>query len=66
MICQLGPPTFFVIFTSVENKWIDLLKTFHELKKFHNTNKKDIKFDDKNISELIKGYPITCAQYYDH
>jgi hypothetical protein len=31
MIQQLGPPTFFVTFTSVESKWIPLLKCLYDL-----------------------------------
>jgi hypothetical protein len=31
MIRQLGPPTFFVTFTSVENKWLPLLKCLYDL-----------------------------------
>jgi hypothetical protein len=33
MIPQLGSPTFFVIFTNAESKWIDLLKALHEPKR---------------------------------
>jgi len=31
MIRQLGPPTFFVTFTSVESKWLPLLKCLYDL-----------------------------------
>jgi hypothetical protein len=31
MIQQLGPPTFFVTFTSVESKWLPLLKCLYDL-----------------------------------
>jgi hypothetical protein len=31
MIQQLGPPTFFVIFTTAESKWLPLLKCLYDL-----------------------------------
>jgi hypothetical protein len=31
MIRQLGPPTFFVTFNSVESKWLLLLKCLYDL-----------------------------------
>ncbi len=66
MIRQLGPSTFFVIFTSGESKQIDLKKTFHELKKFHYKDIKDNKFEDEDIFKLVRGDHVTCARYYNH
>ncbi len=67
MIWQLGPPTFFVTFTSVESKWVLLLKCLYDL------NSKKLRFnipfdklEPKHVIDLIHCDPITCAQYYDH
>jgi len=42
MICQLGPPTFFVTFISVESKWTTLMSTLHML--------------NKNLMEILKKF----------
>jgi hypothetical protein len=34
MICQLQSPSCFITLKSVERKWVDLLKTFHDLRNF--------------------------------
>jgi hypothetical protein len=61
MIHQLGPPTFFFTFINAKIKWTDLLKTLHELKNYHNKDIKDIKIEDEDICELVRGDVITCA-----
>ncbi len=60
-IHQLGPVTFFVTFTSAKSKWINLVETLHELKYFHNISSPNIQHEYKNIYELFRGDPITCA-----
>ncbi len=67
MIRQLGPSTFFITFTSVEIKWLPLLKCLYDL----NSKKLGFnilfdKLEPKHVANLIKCDPITCAQYYDH
>ncbi len=67
MIRQLGPSTFFVIFTFVKRLWDLLIKTLHTLhaSRLNLQNKiKDLQF--VHIAELIWIDPITCAIYYDH
>jgi hypothetical protein len=64
---QLGLPTFFVTFTSVESKWISLLKCLYDL----NSKKLglNIPFDKlkpKHVADFISCDPITCARYYDN
>jgi hypothetical protein len=66
MICQFAPPRLFVIFTSVESKWIYLVETFRELNNFHDINNTNIQHEDENILEPIKGDLVTFAPYYDH
>jgi hypothetical protein len=67
MICQLGPPTFFVIFISVESKWPLLLQCLYEF------NSKKLGFDMlfdkleiKHIRIFIQFYLIAHACYFDH
>jgi hypothetical protein len=33
MLCQLGAPTFFITFTSVESEWITLMSPLHTFNK---------------------------------
>ncbi len=67
MICQLGPPLFFVTFISVESKWPLSLQCLYEF------NSKKLGFDMlfdklemKHITNLIQSNFITCAYYFDH
>ncbi len=60
-------PTFFVTFISVESNWLLLLKCLYDL------NSKNLglnipfdKLEPKQVANLIRCDPITCAQYYDH
>jgi hypothetical protein len=55
-----------VTFTSAKSKWIDLLKTFHELKKSHYKDIKDTKFEKEDIFKLVRGNHVICARYYNH
>ncbi len=54
MIQQLDPPTFFVTFTSVQIKWLLLLKCLYDL----NSKKKilNIAFDKFRIQTCCKSY----------
>jgi hypothetical protein len=49
MICQLGPQTFFVTFTSAKNKWIDLVETLHESKNLNNISSTNIQHEDGHL-----------------
>jgi hypothetical protein len=66
MIQQLGRPTFFVtFFTSVESKWLLLLKCLYDLNsKKLGFNIPFDKLEPKHVVDLIRC--VTCAQYYDH
>ena len=63
MIRQLGPPTFFITFTSVDHLWDPLcnaLQTFHS-KHMKKTNEN---ITEENIDSIIRKHPITCTCYY--
>jgi len=62
----LHPQGFLSLSQSVESKWIYLVETFRELKKFHDINNTNIQDEDENILEPIKGDLVTFALYYDH
>ncbi len=67
MIRQLGPPTFFMTFTTCLNNWLILVKTLKSLYDQCIGKKLGIKKDDSlNIRELVRNDPITCACYYEH
>jgi hypothetical protein len=54
MIQQLGPPTFFVTFTSVESKWLPLLKCLNDLNsKKLRLNIPFVKLEFKHVVDLI-------------
>jgi hypothetical protein len=61
MIQQLGPPTFFVTFASVESKWLPLLRCLYDL----NSKKLGLnipfkKLTPKHVVDLIRCDFITC------
>lgn len=60
MICQLGPPTFFVTFTSVEHLWDPLTNA---LKKQNSGNPVTCLNNGSNecIDTLIRSHPVTCS-----
>ncbi len=67
MIRQLGPPTFFVTFTSAESKWPPLLKCLYDLNyKKLALNVSFDKLESKHIVDLIRCDLVTCACYYHH
>jgi hypothetical protein len=67
MIRQLGPPTFFVTFTTGVNNWPELVQTLEDLCVCHNHNDVKISKDVERpkISELVRMDPVTCTRYYD-
>ncbi len=68
MICQLGPPTFFVTFTSVEQNWDPLLSALEQLHNAHQSKiEQQQEYETKGDKfNLIKKDPATCARYYRH
>jgi hypothetical protein len=67
MIKQIGPPTLFCNFTSIEKLWDPLIKALHTLHaKKLNLPKKIENFQSIHITKLIHNDPITCAKYYEH
>jgi exonuclease III len=66
MIRQLGPPTFFVTFTSAEHQWPPLVSTLTELYKTRQKQKHTETLEDHDIDFLIRKDPVTCSRYYRH
>jgi hypothetical protein len=67
MIQQLGPLTFFVIFTFVERLWDPFIKTLHTLYASNlNLPNKIEDLQSIHILELIRIDLVTCARYYNH
>jgi hypothetical protein len=66
MIKQLGPPSFFVTFTTCLNNWSILVKTLKDLHIEHvqifNIKNKNL----ANIKDLVKIDLVTCMHYYEH
>ena len=65
MIRQLGPPTFFVSFSSVEHRWKPLIDALKLLKE-RNIQPMDNEIQEDEIQSLIKNDPVTCVRYYRH
>jgi hypothetical protein len=66
MIRQLGPPTFFITFTSAEHQWPPLISTLTELYKTRQKKKHTETLEDHDIDFLIRKDPVTCSRYYRH
>jgi hypothetical protein len=66
MIWKLGPPTFFVTFTSAEHQWTPLVSTLNELDKNNKKRKKTDTLEDTDVDYLIRKDPVTCTCYYRH
>ena len=67
MIRQLGPPTFFVTFTSAEQNWDPLLSALEQLDNAHRSKIEQQVYESKGDKfNLIKKDPVTCARYYRH
>jgi len=66
MIRQLGPPSFFVTFTTCVNNWPIFVKTLKDLHIEHvqNLNKKNQYLP--NIKDLVKNDPVIYVHYYEH
>jgi hypothetical protein len=66
MIQQLGPPTFFVTFTSAKHQWTPLVSTLNELDKNKKKRKQTDTLEVTDIDYLIRKDPVTCTRYYRH
>jgi hypothetical protein len=66
MIVQLGPPSFFITFTTCVNNWPILVK---QLKNLHIEHVQNFNLENKdlpNIKDFVKNDPITFVRYYEH
>ncbi len=67
IVRQLGPPTFFMIFTTCVNNWSILIKTLKELYDQYIGENLGIKKDDLlSIKEFVKNDLVICACYFEH
>lgn len=69
MIWQLGPPTFFLTFTSAEKNWEPLTNTLFTLHKEHETKIGNLQtnlYCNNDITTFIFKDPIMCTHYYWH
>jgi len=66
MIQQLGPPTFFVTFTSAEHRWTPLVETLTELHSNRNKKKHIETIKEYSIDYLVRKDPVTCTRCYRH
>ncbi len=67
MIRQLGPPTFFMTFTTCVNNWPILIGTLKELYDQYIGENLGIKKDDSlSIKEHVENDLVTYARYYKH
>jgi hypothetical protein len=66
MIQQLGPPTFFITFTSVENHRNSLVATVSALYRNRKRKKQTDTLENDDIDYLIRKDPVTCTHYYRH
>jgi hypothetical protein len=62
----LGPPTFFVTFTSAEHRWTPLVTTLNELHRNKKKRKQTDTLEVNDIDYLIRKDPVTCTRYYRH
>jgi hypothetical protein len=66
MIQQLGPPTFFVTFTSTEHCWDPLVVVVSDLHRNRKRKKETDTLENNDIDYLIRKDPVTCTCYYRH
>jgi hypothetical protein len=66
MIRQLGPPTFFVTFTSAENCWDPLVAAVSDLDRNKKRKKETDTLENNDIEYLIRKDPVTFTRYYRH
>ena len=65
MIRQLGPPTFFVTFTSAEHLWVPLCNALYQIENKNLKEPLDSSKED-TIDSLIRRHPVICSRYYRH
>ena len=65
MIHQLGPPTFFVTFTSAEHLWVPLCNALYQIEK-RNLKESLESSQEYTIDSLIRRHPVICSRYYRH
>jgi hypothetical protein len=66
MIRQLGPPTFFITFTSAEHCWDPLVAVVSDLHRNRKRKKQTDTLENNDIDYLIRKDPVTCTRYYRH
>ena len=66
MIQQLGPPTFFVTFTSAEHCWDSLVASISDLHRKRKREKETGALENNDIDYLIRKHQVTCTRYYRH
>jgi hypothetical protein len=66
MIRQLGPPTFFITFTSAEHYLDPLVVVVSELHRNRKRKKETNALENNDIDYFIKKDPVTCTRYYRH
>jgi hypothetical protein len=62
MIRQLGPPTFFITFTSAEHCWDPLVVVVSDLHRNMKRKKQTDTLENNDIDNLIRKYPVTCTR----
>ena len=65
MIRQLGPPTFFVTFTSAEHLWVPLCNALYQIENKNLKEPLDSSKED-TIDSLIRRHLVICSRYYRH
>jgi hypothetical protein len=66
MIRQLGPPNFFITFTSAEHHRGSLVTTVSSLYRKSKRKKQTETLENDDIDYLIRKDPVTCTRYYIH
>ena len=66
MIRQLGPPKFFITFTSAEHCWDPLVASVSNLHRNRKCKKETDTLENNDIDYLIRKDPVTCTRYYRH
>ena len=67
MIRQLSLPTWFMLLSAADTRWIDLLKMLAKLNNRVDYTDKDIEglsWEEK--TKLVQKDPVTCSRYFDH
>ena len=67
MICQLGPPTFFLTLSAAEKEWLQLLKILSKVVSNRNISLEEaVSMDENSRTKLIRNDPVTCARYFNY